>query len=554
MPHVLVALLSVLVCFVQSVGQVQAEPSSTELQLRVMTWNIWHGGREDGTKVGPNRVTEIIRSSGADLVAMQETYGSGELIAKDLGFHLHARGENVSIHSRYPIVEDISVHEPFKCVGALIRLPNERLVAFYSIWLPYDGEIWERGTRDTSNVQSMLKACAPSEVDLLKIYKQIKAKLEQTPAGKTQGEIPIIIAGDFNSMSHLDYTQVARDQYVAVVDWPTSRVLIEAGFRDAYREKHPVVNRLKDRTWTPRFSEQEQDRIDFIYYKGRVLQCLESWVIDSHKDGFPSDHAAVLGRFRIRANEPQLQAPEPVRVVSYNIRHGVGLDQKLNLDRTSTTLKEIDADVVAIQEVDLGVKRSQSVNQAHWLGSQLEMHAAFGSFMEYQGGWYGLAILSRYPLVHVQSIELPVGNEPRVALAAKIRIPDGEVITVVNVHFDWVDDDTFRYAQALAVSEYLAGLTTPYILLGDFNDHPESRTLKLSKDTAAEAKPATGDINTFPADAPREKIDYIFVSPSTQWEVKDVSVVLEKLTSDHRPIRATLTRIPVAKKPASSQP
>ena len=61
-------------------------------RFTAMTWNIWHGGREDGEKVGPQRVIEVIQESGADIVAMQETYGSGELISDALGFHFQPKG------------------------------------------------------------------------------------------------------------------------------------------------------------------------------------------------------------------------------------------------------------------------------------------------------------------------------------------------------------------------------------------------------------------------------------------------------------------------------
>jgi len=554
MKYAEIALLVSIISFHLTLAPAEPETPTSPVNLRVMTWNIWHGGREDGPEVGPEKVTDIIRASGADIIAMQETYGSGKQIAQAIGFHLHARGDNVSIHSRYPIIEDISVHESFKCVGALIRLPDESRVAFYSIWLPYDAEIWERGSRDTKNIQSMLQACASSQVDLQAMYQQIERRLSEGVAGQSLKDVPIIIAGDFNSMSHLDYTQVARDQYHAAVDWPTSRVLIEAGFRDAYREEHPIVDRIKDRTWSPRFADQEQDRIDYIYFKGQGVRCMDARVIDTHEAGFPSDHAAVVAWLRVSEPTPKMLAAQSLQVVSYNIRHGVGMDQKLNLDRTAQTLKGLNPDLVALQEVDLRVKRSDSVNQAQWLGTQLGMYPAFGSFMEYQGGWYGLAILSRYPFVHVQSIELPAGNEPRVALAAELRLPDGEIITVVNVHYDWVDDDKYRHAQAAAVVEYLAGLKTPYILLGDFNDQPGSRTLKLFKDHAVEALPAAGDINTFPADAPRQKIDYIFASPATGWELKDILVVPENMASDHRPMRATLTRVREGKSDASPSP
>jgi len=98
-----------------------------------MTWNIWHGGREDGEKVGPQKVIRVIKNSRADIIAMQETYGSGELISEALGFNFLPRGTNVSIMSRFPILEDISVYHEFKCVGAIIQLPDKTPLAFYSI-------------------------------------------------------------------------------------------------------------------------------------------------------------------------------------------------------------------------------------------------------------------------------------------------------------------------------------------------------------------------------------------------------------------------------------
>ena len=242
-------------------------------QLKVMTWNIWHGGREDGVAAGPQRVAELIRDSGADLVAMQETYGSGETIAKDLGFEFHHRGTNVSIHSRYPVLEDISVHKEFECVGALIQLPSGPRVAFYSIWLPYSAEIWAVGTRDTSAPETMRAACEASATSLRVISDQITARLA---ADKYQ-DVPVIIAGDFNSMSHLDYGEVGQDQYGMVVDWPTSHILPEAGFVDTYRACHPQIDRAADWTWTPRFPQQERDRIDFIYTRGPKLAPVALW-------------------------------------------------------------------------------------------------------------------------------------------------------------------------------------------------------------------------------------------------------------------------------------
>lgn len=107
----------------------------------------------------------------------------------------------------------------------------------------------------------------------------------------------MIVAGDFNSNSHLDHTEAARNQYGLVVDWPVARAVAEAGFQDAYRVCNPGVDRKKDRTWSPRFPEQIQDRIDFVYWKGDALVPRSAAMLDQSPGVWPSDHAAVLVEF-----------------------------------------------------------------------------------------------------------------------------------------------------------------------------------------------------------------------------------------------------------------
>ncbi len=284
-------LLLFIACLTTNANFANAE----DYNLRVMSWNILHGGRDDGEKIGPQRVVEVIRDSQADIVAMQETYGSGEMIAKELEFNFHPRGTNVSIHSRFPVIEDLSVFEPFKCVGALLELPSKQRIAFYSIWLPYGEDIWIPKIRQRSSDAQMLKACQPSANDLQKMFAAIQKRMKD----EKYQDVPLIIAGDFNSMSHLDYTQKAKNQYLRVIDWQTSHVLIDAGLKDSYREVHPQVSRKNDSTWSPRYPEQEQERIDFIYYQGSHLKATKSEIITQHAEKFPSDHAAVLTTFRV---------------------------------------------------------------------------------------------------------------------------------------------------------------------------------------------------------------------------------------------------------------
>jgi len=229
-----------------------------------------------------------------------------------------------------------------------------------------------------------------------------------------------------------------------------------------------------------------------------------------------------------------------LRVVTYNMRHALGTDNQVDLTRVGQVLQRLTPDIVALQEVDRRATRSGGVDQAAVLGQQLGLHHAFGSFMDFQGGQYGMAILSRYPILKSTALKLPEGNEPRVALTAEIQLPDGREILVVNVHFDWVRDDRFRWAQAEAVKLHLETWPTPFILLGDFNDLPESRTLKMLGQGLQEAVKPANDRFTFSSINPEIEIDYLFAGPANRWTIDGVEVIQERTASDHRPVIANL--------------
>ena len=235
--------------------------------------------------------------------------------------------------------------------------------------------------------------------------------------------------------------------------------------------------------------------------------------------------------------------PASLRVATWNIKHGLGMDGQLDLERIASVIAAFDADIVALQEVDENARRSGGVDQATWLGDRLGMHAAFGSFMDYQGGRYGLAMLSRLPIESSQSWRLTDGNEPRVALAIEVTPSSGNPITVVGVHFDWVADDGFRFTQATETMDRLGKLDTSWIVLGDFNDTPESRTMQGFHALGQDARKPRDARMTFPADAPRIEIDFIVAGPAGRWEMDDVKVLKESIASDHRPVIAVLEPI-----------
>ncbi|GMV22659.1 MAG: hypothetical protein AMXMBFR57_26080 [Acidimicrobiia bacterium] len=252
----------------------------------------------------------------------------------------------------------------------------------------------------------------------------------------------------------------------------------------------------------------------------------------------PPISAILLLLWLVPAVTAQTQ-PGDIRVLTYNIKHGRGNDDVVDLERTARVIESLRPDIVGLQEVDDMATRSGGVPEAAHLGRRLGLHDAFGRFMDFQGGAYGLAILTRYPIRRTESLRLPDGNEPRVALVVEVDGPAGP-LTIVNVHFDWVRDDGFRFAQADTVARFLDTLKTPYILLGDFNDVPESRALALFKARATEAAKPPADRFTFSSTQPEREIDFIFYAPSAAFAAREVRVINEPVASDHRPVLAVL--------------
>ncbi|MCB9909845.1 MAG: endonuclease/exonuclease/phosphatase family protein [Planctomycetes bacterium] len=238
---------------------------------------------------------------------------------------------------------------------------------------------------------------------------------------------------------------------------------------------------------------------------------------------------------------PHAHADRPLRVVSYNIRHGVGMDDHLDLERTARVLRELDADVVLLQEVDEICGRSGSIDQAAWLANELGMQARFAPFMAFDGGRYGLATLSRLPIENAEVFALPPGRlEPRSALVLTVEW-QGRDLRVANAHLDWLADDAERWRQAQTLALRLGEATpqSPVLLGGDLNDTPESRTLtalQTNPNPSAALRRLGPNSFTFPAPTPERTIDHFLFGPLGFARVSGLRVVDEIQASDHRPI------------------
>lgn len=222
-----------------------------------------------------------------------------------------------------------------------------------------------------------------------------------------------------------------------------------------------------------------------------------------------------------------------LKVITFNIRHGRGLDEQINLDRTAALIRESGADIALLQEVDNGTRRSAGVDQAAALAEKTALlYHAFGRNITYAGGGYGNAILSRFPLHNVCNHllpRLPITTERRGALMAEITVDDRSV-TLLNTHYPLTRLERGRATRFLL--NLMGKISGALILGGDLNAEetaPEIVGLRncLTDPAAVPAPP------TFPADAPTSRIDYLLYRAEA---VTAESAVLETLASDHRPV------------------
>lgn len=273
------------------------DDSVLEGPLRVMTWNIWHGGRRFGQHVGVNRVIETIKEARPDVVGLIETYGSGEIIADSLGYYYYLISRNLSIMSRFPIKSTIQAFRPFNFGGAVLDVGKDREIAVLDTWLHYLPRTPMEIKAGKFSAEELIEAEGETR------HAEVQQILKEIEAMQFGENTPVFFVGDFNSGSHLDWTAYTRDiHYDYVVEWPVSKAVLDAGFKDSYRELH--IDELRDPgfTWTPIAAKSThryellRDRIDYIYYRGPVRP-IESKVIDYHPVMFPSDHAAVLSVF-----------------------------------------------------------------------------------------------------------------------------------------------------------------------------------------------------------------------------------------------------------------
>lgn len=234
-------------------------------------------------------------------------------------------------------------------------------------------------------------------------------------------------------------------------------------------------------------------------------------------------------------------ARKTLRVMTYNIHVGVGLDKRLDLQRIADVINRERPDLVGLQEVDRGVKRTEGKDEVTELAKMTRMDFAFAHNLDYQGGQYGVAILSRFLIQKIdhQKYENRREAERRGMIRIEVEVA-GRIISFVTTHLDYQDKDG-RFFETEQLLRLLVDVKGPLIVVGDFNDEPAGSAyrLMLTKfDDAWISSRANGAGLSYPAENPLKRIDYIFYRRDNIRAKK--AWVVNTFASDHIPVMAEL--------------
>lgn len=274
------------------------------------------------------------------------------------------------------------------------------------------------------------------------------------------------------------------------------------------------------------------------------------------------------------------ELPREIRVVTYNIHHGEGLDKKFDLARISKVVMAEKPNIVALQEVDQGTRRASGVDQPAEFERLTGMKVVFGRNIPFDGGGYGTAVLTNLPIRSHESVKLksfykdtPKHKEQRGVQVLELGPKGEEGLLFLCTHLDFREPDDERMNSAATINELIGKRGGELaIIAGDFNALPDSRPIRelakmwkiagWSRDgmetqvrrgargDVAKTQAGGGSVEkgrdavlTFPADKPDHCIDYVMCRPAGRWKVVELRALDEPVASDHRPVLAVLRRV-----------
>lgn len=239
-------------------------------------------------------------------------------------------------------------------------------------------------------------------------------------------------------------------------------------------------------------------------------------------------------------------------IMSYNIYHGESAyaPGSSNLEKIAALINAVKPDLVALQEVDSMTNRTMGFNAGikkdlmQELGKLTGMSAYFAKAIDFSDGGYGEGILSRYPAVfESHALPTPKGGEGRSLALAHVELPGGQKISFAGTHLCHEFEEN-RNAQTLEIRDLLANLSYPNILVGDLNFNPSEKPYSLLSEHFRDAADAFGNpVATYSAHEPKDRIDYVWFSKNSKWEIVEVRVIPVDY-SDHFPIVVTVKLLP----------
>jgi len=261
--------------------------------------------------------------------------------------------------------------------------------------------------------------------------------------------------------------------------------------------------------------------------------------------------AAITTAIPLQAQTCTSKLPRQLRIASYNIQHGVGMDNKLDYKRIADVLEGISPDVVAVQEVDSMTRRTGNTYSLGEIADHMRYYASYAPAISFDGGKYGIGILSRKRPIRTEQHALPGHEEARMLLVAEF---DDYVFAATHLSLTEAD----LMASISIIENVAKKCDKPFIIAGDLNAQPDSPFIKqLEKNFYI----CNNKGKSWPADNPRECLDYIAVYKSygdvrrpgpaekgwAQYRpyvgepaVTLHSEVVNTLASDHRPIFADI--------------
>jgi len=235
-----------------------------------------------------------------------------------------------------------------------------------------------------------------------------------------------------------------------------------------------------------------------------------------------------------------------IKVMTYNTHHcnPPGKPGVIDVDAVANVVKAQNADIVALQEIDVNTARSGNINQAELLASKTGYKFYFfAKAMDFDSGQYGVLILSKYSLKDTATHALPKAEdpggrgEPRVVALATVELPGGKSFRFGSTHLE-AYNKTSRLLQAKDINSIASSTTLPFIIAGDFNARENSDVINTIDEHFI--RTCTNCAGTFVGKRDEGAIDYIAASPRSTIEVLSHSVVPDKETSDHMPVVVTL--------------